>query len=135
MILAGSGAPSNFDLTGRDHYCRKCNNEIRLDFLSPRSRMTTFARPRPFLLAKSILRSTANGPEEGIVNEEIDLYGIFVPGLLVWAACAFLSSACIRTVLAGSGFYRIVWHPALFDLALFVVVLAFIVFTAARLHR
>ena len=30
--------------------------------------------------------------------------------------------ACWR-VLARAGFYRLVWHPALFDLALFVVLL------------
>lgn len=66
------------------------------------------------------------------MNEEIDLYGIFVPGLLVWAACAFVLSAGIRHMLAGSGFYRMVWHPALFDLALFSVVLASVVFTIGR---
>lgn len=66
------------------------------------------------------------------MNEEIDLYGIFIPGLLVWAACAFALSTGLRHVLAGAGFYRMVWHPALFDLALFFVVLTAIVFAVAR---
>jgi Protein of unknown function (DUF1656) len=62
------------------------------------------------------------------MNEEIDLYGIFIPGLLMWTACAFVLSAGIRRLLAGLGFYRTVWHPALFDLALFILVLDCVVF-------
>ncbi|WOJ89347.1 DUF1656 domain-containing protein [Methylocapsa polymorpha] len=66
------------------------------------------------------------------MNEEIDLYGVFIPGLLMWAACAFALSAGIRRLLAECGFYKLVWHAALFDLALFVFVLRCVVFVFAH---
>jgi protein AaeX len=54
---------------------------------------------------------------------EIDLYGIYVPGLLLLALLALVVSRGISRLLARLGFYRLVWHPALFDAALFVIVL------------
>ncbi|HYP58610.1 MAG TPA: DUF1656 domain-containing protein [Beijerinckia sp.] len=67
------------------------------------------------------------------MTEEIDLYGIFVPGLLVWMACAFVLSVVLRRALAWCGFYEFVWHPALFDLALFVLLLGCVVFLSTHL--
>ena len=59
---------------------------------------------------------------------EVSLYGIYVPPLLLLALLAFgLSRLCGR-VLARSGFYRHVWHPALFDFSLFVMVLGGLVY-------
>ncbi|HEV7874709.1 MAG TPA: DUF1656 domain-containing protein [Enterovirga sp.] len=57
------------------------------------------------------------------MNPELDLAGIYVPHLLVAAVLAFLVSVPLRRALAWTGFYRLVWHRALFDLALFVVLL------------
>lgn len=54
---------------------------------------------------------------------EISLYGIFVPRLLLLALLALALSRGLSLVLARAGFYRLVWHPALFDLALFVLLL------------
>jgi protein-S-isoprenylcysteine O-methyltransferase Ste14 len=54
---------------------------------------------------------------------EISLYGIFVPWLLLLALLALALSRGLSFVLARAGFYRLVWHPALFDLALFVLLL------------
>ena len=54
---------------------------------------------------------------------EISLYGIFVPWLLLLALLALALSRGLSLVLARAGFYRLVWHPALFDLALFVLLL------------
>ena len=54
---------------------------------------------------------------------EFDLYGVFVPALLVWAALALLAAAAVRRALRRLGLYRLVWHPPLFDLALFVTLL------------
>jgi len=56
---------------------------------------------------------------------ELDVYGVFVPALLVWAAGATLLTLMLRTVLRRIGFYRLVWHGALFDAALFVILLGF----------
>jgi len=60
---------------------------------------------------------------------EFSFYGIYVPWLLVLAFIAWAAAWAVRRVLALAGFYRLVWHPPLFDLALFVVLL----YGAARL--
>jgi hypothetical protein len=55
--------------------------------------------------------------------EEISIGGVFVPVLLLWAVLAIAPLIVARRVLAGWGFYRLVWHRALFDIALYVVIL------------
>lgn len=55
---------------------------------------------------------------------EFDIYGVFVPALLVWGLLALALTAVLRLVLRGIGFYRLVWHRPLVDLALLVIVLA-----------
>jgi len=61
------------------------------------------------------------------MNGEIDLYGVFVPSLLLWVGAALPLTAGLRRVLRWSGFYRLVWHRPLFDLALLVIVLGAVV--------
>jgi Protein of unknown function (DUF1656) len=55
---------------------------------------------------------------------EFDVYGVFVPVLLVWFMIALLLAALLRRVLARIGFYRLVWHRPLVDLSLLVIILA-----------
>lgn len=55
---------------------------------------------------------------------EVDIYGVFVPILLVWAAIAALLTAGLRRILARIGFYRLVWHRPLVDLSLLVIIMA-----------
>jgi len=55
---------------------------------------------------------------------EFDLNGVFLSPVLVSAVIALLASVLVRRMLAIAGLYRIVWHPALFDAALFVVLWA-----------
>ncbi|HEY0184258.1 MAG TPA: DUF1656 domain-containing protein [Rhodopila sp.] len=55
---------------------------------------------------------------------EVDIYGVFVPILLVWALIALPITALLRRGLARIGFYRLVWHRPLVDLSLFVIVMA-----------
>lgn len=54
---------------------------------------------------------------------ELSFYGIYVPWLMVLALVALLLCTGVRRLLGTVGFYRWVWHPALFDFALYVVVL------------
>jgi hypothetical protein len=54
---------------------------------------------------------------------EVNLYGVYVPWLLVLTLLALLLSQLLVRLLARCGFYRLVWHPALFDAALFVLTL------------
>jgi Protein of unknown function (DUF1656) len=55
---------------------------------------------------------------------EIDIYGVFVPILLVWGLIALPITAVLRHLLAWVGFYRLVWHRPLVDLSLLVLVMA-----------
>jgi protein-S-isoprenylcysteine O-methyltransferase Ste14 len=52
---------------------------------------------------------------------ELHLFGLFAPASLVSAILAGLGILIVRRILAQTGFYRLVWHPGLFDLALYVV--------------
>ena len=55
---------------------------------------------------------------------EFDIYGVFVPALLVWALVALVLTAALRTVLAWVGFYHLIWHRPLVDFSLLIIVLA-----------
>jgi len=59
--------------------------------------------------------------------KEIDLFGIYLPPMLAYAAAAALIWLVLRQCLAWAGVYRLVWHPALFNTALYVLVLSFCV--------
>ncbi len=63
---------------------------------------------------------------------EMSVAGVYVPAFLVWLVVAVAVTAVVRRVLAASGFYRFVWHRALFDLGLTVVVFGGVVAIAAR---
>jgi len=52
---------------------------------------------------------------------EVNLFGIFVNAGLVSAATAALLLAALRRLLTAVGAYRWLWHPALADVALFVL--------------
>ncbi len=66
------------------------------------------------------------------MTHEIDVYGVFLPDLLVWFVVAFLISVPVRRVLGAVGFYRLVWHRALFDVALLVILLGGVVVASHR---
>jgi len=59
-----------------------------------------------------------------MIDTAIDIYGIFVPAILVLALSAWVSLILLHKGLARVGFYRAVAHPALADLALFILILA-----------
>ena len=54
---------------------------------------------------------------------EVNFLGVRLPWLLLLAACALPCAWATRRLLAIAGAYRWIWHPALFDLALYVLVL------------
>lgn len=63
---------------------------------------------------------------------EVSLYGLYVPPLLLLTLPAMALSRVLNRVLARTGFYRLVWHPALFDFSLFVIVLGSLSFFASN---
>jgi hypothetical protein len=54
--------------------------------------------------------------------QEMNFGGVFVPSVLLWAAAAFVVSSLLTRALSRTGFYAFVWHRALFDVSLFVIV-------------
>lgn len=57
-----------------------------------------------------------------------EAFGFYLPPLLMWAALALLPFLVLRGLLGAAGFYRLVWHRALFDAALYVIVLGALMF-------
>jgi len=66
---------------------------------------------------------------------ELNLYGMLVSPMLLWVTAAVLLSGLARRGLERIGFYRLVWHRPLFDLALLIIVLGCVVAVRAPLSR
>ncbi|AYD03981.1 DUF1656 domain-containing protein [Neorhizobium sp. NCHU2750] len=66
------------------------------------------------------------------MKPEIDLYGVFIPTLALWGLIAYLLSTVLRRLLDRVGFYNLVWHRPLFDLAMLVCILAGLVEAADK---
>jgi len=54
---------------------------------------------------------------------EFSLHGVFIPTLIGLMLLAFLVQNGVRVLLIKAGAYRHVWHPPLFNLSLYVLVL------------
>ena len=64
---------------------------------------------------------------------ELDIYGVFLPTLGLLMVATYVIGVPIRRGLRAAGLYRFVWHPPLFDLALYVILLGGVVALATRL--
>jgi protein AaeX len=64
---------------------------------------------------------------------ELNFDGVFVAPLAVWAVVALGVNLMLRQVLIRAGLYRVVWHPALFDTALFVILWALVAALSAHI--
>lgn len=53
----------------------------------------------------------------------LNVYGVYVPVLLVAMLAAYGVKSVFAAALRRLGFYRWVWHPPLFNLALYILVL------------
>lgn len=58
---------------------------------------------------------------------ELNIGGVLLSSVLVSAVLALVASFAVRRVLSWVGAYRFVWHPALFDTALFVIIWAAVI--------
>ncbi|MCZ2497246.1 DUF1656 domain-containing protein [Xylophilus sp. Kf1] len=54
---------------------------------------------------------------------EASFYGLYLPWLMLLCGVALGASWLLRRLFAAAGVYRWVWHPALFDLGVFVLLL------------
>lgn len=61
---------------------------------------------------------------------QLDLFGVIVPSFLLWAVVAYALARVASKLIERTGLYRHVWHPALFDFALYVCLVASLVFTS-----
>lgn len=65
---------------------------------------------------------------------EFDIYGVYFPAFAVFAAIALLLQVVVINRLFNAiGFYRLVWHRALFDLAVYVILLGAVTAAAASI--
>jgi len=63
---------------------------------------------------------------------EIDLFGVYVAPISVMMAAAWLVLIALRRVADHFGLLRLVWHPALFVFAFYMIVLSSIVLVVGR---
>ena len=61
---------------------------------------------------------------------QLDLFGVIVPSLLLWSVVAYVLARAVSKLIARAGLYRHVWHAALFDFALYVSIVAGLVFAS-----
>ncbi len=57
---------------------------------------------------------------------EMNIFGVFVPPLLVFILISLCALAVLRRVLAWAGAYRLLWHRPLVDMSLLVIILALV---------
>ena len=58
--------------------------------------------------------------------QEVSFSGVYVPAALLWAGVAFFLSSLISRLLSRTNFYDLVWHRALFDFAMWLILWAVI---------
>jgi Protein of unknown function (DUF1656) len=63
---------------------------------------------------------------------ELDLFGVLVPSLLLWSVIAYALARLVSKLIARAGLYRRLWHPALFDFALFICLVTGLVFASTE---
>lgn len=59
-----------------------------------------------------------------MIYREVDIYGVLLPGLLVVALGGLCMAFLFRRVLYRLGVSQRVWHPELFNIAVFILVFA-----------
>ena len=64
---------------------------------------------------------------------EIDILGVYVAPIVPLMIVAFLVTLALRWVALALGLFRWIWHPALFELSVYLIVLTGVVVTAGAL--
>ena len=64
---------------------------------------------------------------------EIDLFGVYVAPIVPMMMLAFLVTLALRWIAVTAGLFRWIWHPALFEFSVYLIVLAAIVLAAGVL--
>jgi hypothetical protein len=61
------------------------------------------------------------------MNVELDVGGVYMAPIVLYALMALPIFLVLRLVLTWIGFWRAVWHPALFSTALYLSILSLLV--------
>lgn len=64
---------------------------------------------------------------------EIDLFGVYVAPIVPLMVLALVATLALRWVAVSAGLFRWIWHPALFEFSVYLIVLAALVLTVAAL--
>ena len=65
---------------------------------------------------------------------EVNLFGVYVAPISLMIFAAWLLMIPVRRAAARFGLLRYVWHPGLFEFALYMIVLSSIVLLVSRWH-
>lgn len=58
---------------------------------------------------------------------ELDIFGVYVAPMSAMMVVAYVILLILRRVALWTGFLRVVWHPALFQVALYLIILSLLV--------
>jgi hypothetical protein len=58
---------------------------------------------------------------------EIDVFGVYVAPIVPLMLLAFVATRALRWVAVAAGLFRWVWHPALFEFSVYLIVLTALV--------
>lgn len=64
---------------------------------------------------------------------EIDVFGVYVAPIVPMMLAAFLVTLALRWVAVTAGLFRWIWHPALFEFSVYLIVLTAMVLTVGLL--
>ena len=97
--------------------------EIRLALFPDAPPLTMRRTHHPRLGGRSCGASWRHIDRDPMTIGETDIYGVFVPTLFLFGLLALFLTTLLARFFRRVGFYRYVWHSALFNLLLFIIIL------------
>ncbi len=64
---------------------------------------------------------------------EIDVFGVYVAPIVPLMLLALVATLALRWIAVTVGLFRWIWHPALFEFSVYLIVLTALVLTAGAL--
>ena len=58
---------------------------------------------------------------------ELNIFGIYIAPMVAMMVAAYVVLFVLRRIMLATGLLRLVWHPALFQVALYLIILSAIV--------
>ncbi len=58
---------------------------------------------------------------------ELNIFGVYIAPMVGMMVASYLVLFVLRRIMLATGLLRLVWHPALFQVALYLIVLSVIV--------